>query len=126
MKKKDLILFAFIIGAVGLLACQPSINNYEKFLNSWIGQSEAQLVTTWGAPVDMQTIGQNRQIFTYIFQKQVLADGQAPIDLGANSLYNKQNDALGMTYEYYCKTTFTTQDDIIVDYSWSGDACLMK
>ena len=126
MEKNNLILFSLMICGSALLACQPTVNNYEKFLNSWIGQSEAQLVTTWGAPADMQTLGQNRQLFTYIFQKQVLADGQTPIDLGPNSLYSNQNDALGMTYEYYCKTTFTTQDDIIVDYSWSGDACLMK
>ena len=126
MEKHNLILFGLIASISCLLACQPTINNYEKFLQSWVGQSEAQLVTTWGAPADMQTLGQNRQLFTYIFQKQVLADGQTPIDLGPNSLYNNQNDALGMTYDYYCKTTFTTQDDIIVNYSWSGDACLMK
>ena len=74
MEKNNLILFALISCGCALLACQPTVNNYEKFLNSWIGQSEAQLVTTWGAPADMQTLGQNRQLFTYIFQKQVLAD----------------------------------------------------
>ena len=126
MEKNNLTIFGLIVCISGLLACQKTLNNYEKFLNSWIGQSEAQLVTTWGAPVDMQSIGPNRQLFTYITEKQISADGASPIDLGQNSLYNQQNASLGTIYDYYCKTTFTTQDDIIVDYSWSGDACLMK
>ena len=109
-----------------LAACQASISNYEKFLNSWIGQSEAQLVTTWGAPADMQTIAPGRQIFTYIREKQIQVPGATPVELGPNSMYNPDNDSLGSVYDYYCKTTFTTQDDIIVDYSWSGDGCLMK
>ena len=119
MKK---LFFCFL----ALTACQASILNYEKFLNSWIGKSEADLVATWGAPADMETIGQGRQIFTYIQEKQVLEPGNQPVQVGQNALYDEANDALGTTYDYYCKTTFTTQDDIIVDYSWSGDGCLMK
>ena len=121
--KKHFFIFCFL----GLAAChQANVSNYEKFLNSWVGQSEAQLVTTWGAPADMQTIAPGRQLFTYIKEKEVSASGAEPIELGQNSLYNQNNDALGTVYDYYCKTTFTTQDDIIVDYSWSGDGCLMK
>lgn len=126
MEKNNIILFGLIAGVSGLLACQPTLNNYEKFLNSWIGQPASQLVTTWGAPVDMQTIGPDRQLFTYISEKQLSVEGSAPIDLGQNSLYNQQNAASDMTYDYYCRTTFTTQNNIIVNYSWSGDACLMK
>ena len=123
MKNKNILIFS----AVCLLsACQASVQNYEHFLNSWIGQSEANLVATWGAPVDMQTIGPNRQLFTYITEKQVLADGQTPVELGQDSAYSQNNDALGTVLDYYCKTTFTTQNDIIVNYSWNGDGCLMK
>lgn len=116
----------YIFCFLALTACQASITNYEKFLNSWIGQSEAQLVATWGAPTDMQTIAPDRQIFTYIQEKQVLEPGNQPVQLGQNSLYDAANDAMGTTYDYYCKITFTTQDDIIVDYSWAGDGCLMR
>ncbi|MBP5534830.1 MAG: hypothetical protein J6Y03_04935 [Alphaproteobacteria bacterium] len=121
MKKK-----CFIFYFLTLIACQASVSNYEKFLNSWIGQSEAQLVTSWGAPVDMQTIAPGRQIFTYIQERQIPVPGAEPTQLGQGSLYTVGNDDLGTIYDYYCKITFTTQDDIIVDYSWSGDGCLMK
>ena len=111
---------------LALVACKSTVSNYEKFLNSWIGQSEAQLVATWGAPADMQTIAPGRQVFTYIKEKQIQVPGASPVELGPDSMYNPDNDSLGSIYDYYCKTTFTTQDDIIVDYSWSGDGCLMK
>ena len=121
MKRK-----CFIFYFMTLIACQATVSNYEKFLNSWIGKSEADLVTTWGAPANMETIAPGRQIFTYIQEKQVLEPDNMPVQLGQNSLYDAANDAIGTTYDYYCKTTFTTQDDIIVDYSWAGDGCLMK
>ena len=120
--KKIYFIFCFL----ALVACQSSILKYEKFLNSWIGKSEAELVTTWGAPINMETIAPGRQIFTYIQEKQVSEPGNMPVQLGQNSLYDAANDALGTTYDYYCKVIFTTQDDIIVDYSWAGDGCLMK
>lgn len=118
-----LILIAF-----ALAGCQAKVSNYERFLNSWLGKSEADLVATWGAPVNMQTIAPNRQIFTYIQEKQITVPAGQPDEqiLGQNSLYNQNNDMSGSVYDYYCQTTFTTQDDIIVDYAWSGDACLMQ
>ena len=32
----------------------------------------------------------------------------------------------GISNDYYCQTTFSTQNDIITDYSWSGQGCLIK
>ncbi len=128
MKHQKLFLFSMLGAAALLTACQPSVPKFERYLSTWIGKSEAQLVTTWGAPTNMETIAPNRQIFVYIQDHEVNAAGNAPVDqaLGQDSLFTQNNDALGTVYDYYCKITFTTQDDIIVDYAWSGDACLMK
>ncbi len=117
----------FILGGFLLTSCQ-SVHSYDDMLHAWLGQSEAQLVATWGAPVDMQTIAPGRQLFTYIKEKQVYVPGEAPnyTALGEDSEYDTYGDSLGETFDYYCKTTFTTQDDIIVDYSWNGDGCLVK
>ncbi len=116
-----------LVCSVLLFSCR-SVQNYDDMLHSWLGQSEAQLVATWGAPVNMQTIAPGRQIFTYINEKQVTVPGEAPnyTALGEDSDYNTYDDSLGETFDYYCKTIFTTQDDIIVGYSWEGDGCLMR
>ena len=126
MTKKRFLITS--IGCVLALASCRSVQNYDDMLHSWLGQSEAQLVATWGAPVNMQTIAPGRQIFTYIKEKQVQVPGEAPnyTALGQDSAYNTYDDSLGQTFDYYCKTIFTTQDDVIVGYSWEGDGCLMK
>ena len=122
MKKKILFL-----SLTFLAACQ-SVSSYDKFLSSWIGRSEADLVTTWGAPAYMGNITPERQVFVYIKQKTIVMPADDPnyAILNENSAYDAFGDDLEQAYDYYCKTTFTTQDDIIVNYSWSGDGCLME
>ncbi len=124
---KTKILYAGVLSMLALAACR-TVKSYDDMLHSWLGQSEAQLVATWGAPVDMQTIAPGRQLFTYIKERVVSVPGEAPnyTALGQDSAYNPYGDSLGETYDYYCKTLFTTQDDIIVGYSWQGDGCLMR
>lgn len=124
---KTKLFAAGLVGALALTSCR-SVQSYDDMLHSWLGQSEAQLVATWGAPVDMQTIAPGRQLFTYIKERQVNVPGEAPnyTALGEDSAYNPYGDSLGETFDYYCKTMFTTQDDIIVGYSWDGDGCLMR
>ena len=65
MKKK----FLNYVLLVGMTACR-TVQPYPEVLQSWIGKSEADLVATWGAPADMQTIAPNKQIFVYITEKQ--------------------------------------------------------
>lgn len=110
---------------VALSAC-ATIQNYDDYLESWVGRSEAELVETWGAPIKMENLGGGRQLFTYIKQKIVMEPEANPqnVNFGNYSLYNSVNDAMQSETIYYCETTFTTENDIIVDYSWAGDACV--
>ena len=113
-------------GILSVLTACHSVQKYEDYLDGWVGRSEADLVTAWGAPSQMQDLGGGRQLFTYIKQKTVMETGADPqnVNFGNYSLYSPENDALQSEILYYCETTFTTQNDIIVDYSWAGDACI--
>lgn len=124
---KKWLLTGMVLTACVTTSCR-SVQSYEQMLQSWVGKSEADLVTTWGAPVSMETISPGRQLFVYIKEKQVTVPGEAPnyTALGENSEYNNFGDSLGETFDYYCRTTFTTQNDIIVNYSWEGDGCLIE
>ena len=115
----------FICACNALIGCQYSISDYETFLQSWVGKSEAKLVETWGAPDQMQTIGPNRQIFVYIkSQNTNIAGAAMPAEyLGPDSMYTQNTDAFTQRLTYYCQTTFTAQNNIIVDYSFEGDGC---
>ena len=121
MKKKTLLL-----GLVLLTACQ-SVADYDKFLQSWVGRSEADLVATWGAPAFMENITTDRQIFVYIKQKTIVMPDEDPnyALLGGDSIYISSNAGMEQAYDYYCQTIFTTTNDIITGYSWEGDGCTM-
>ncbi len=125
---KKIIQFASLAVVCAVSTSCRTVQGYETMLQSWVGKSEAQLVTTWGAPASMETIGPGRQLFVYIKQHQVTVPGEAPnyTALGEDSEYNNFGDSLDETFDYYCRTTFTTQDDIIVNYSWEGDGCLIE
>ena len=121
MKKKMLFL-----GLIFLTACQ-SVSSYNQFLQSWVGRSEADLVSTWGAPAYMDNLTPNKQIFVYIKQKTFVMPDEDPnyALLNVDSAYDPFNDGMDQAYNYYCQTIFTTTNDIITGYSWEGDACQM-
>ncbi len=126
MKKQYYVLLGFI-GIGGLIAAScATIKGYDDYLETWIGRSEADLVADWGAPNEMQNLGDGRQLFVYMKQKTVMETGSDPqnVNFGNYSLYSPENDAMQSETLYYCETTFTTENDIIVDYSWAGDACV--
>ena len=125
--KKHYCLFAGMMGISCLAAIScATIKGYDDYLETWIGRSEADLIAYMGAPNEIQDLGKGRQIFVYMKQKTVMETGANPqnVNFGNYSLYNPENDAMQSEMLYYCETTFTTQNDIIVDYSWSGDACV--
>ena len=105
-------------------ACH-AIQTYPQMLHSWLGKSEAELVETWGAPADMQTIAPGKQLFVYISEKQTYLPGEIP-PFDAELNYDNYGEVMGQTFTYFCTTTFTTKNDIIVDYSYQGDGCLME
>lgn len=120
--------YQFLSGAILLTALSAcaSVQGYDDYLESWIGKSESDLVATWGAPMQMRDLGAGRQLFVYMRQKTVMTPGDNPqnVNFGNYSVYNPMNDAMESETMYYCETTFTTENDIIIDYSWAGDACV--
>ena len=40
-----------------LSGCAPTVNPYNKVLNSWIGVPENELISRWGAPVRVYESG---------------------------------------------------------------------
>lgn len=114
------------LGGLLFLSGCASVQGYDTYLNTWMGRSEADLVATWGAPAQMQDLGDGRQILVYMKQKTITEPGFNPenVNFGTNAMYNANNDSLGTPVVYFCKTTFTTMNDIVVNYAWEGDDCV--
>ena len=122
--KKTLYLFLLC----GLIFACRSKQDYDAILSSWIGKSEAELVSQLGAPNSMENISKNEQIFVYDSKKIVNVPGEAPVFSSLGGQYGPDNygDAFSEDMVYECQTIFTTRNDIIVDYSWQGDGCLIN
>lgn len=123
MKKSTGFLCGAALLALG--ACHTT-QTYNDYLGTWVGRSEADLVSSWGAPMAMEDLGGGRQLFTYMRQKTVTTPGYDPMssDFGTVAMGGPSSGAFGTESVYYCQTLFTTENDIIVGYSWAGDACV--
>lgn len=123
MKKVSLLLTGAAMLALG--ACHTN-QSYAEYLNTWVGQPEANLVAEWGAPMAMEDLGNGKQLFTYMRAKTVTTPGYNPMspDFGTSAMGGPTSGAFEKQATYYCETLFTTQNDIITDVSWAGDACV--
>ena len=130
MKK---LVFGFVM-LVLLTACQlfgGSENSYSNYLQKWMGKSEYQLYQSWGRPANVFYVSPYEKILTYITTNSS----------GSNSPYGNEVYYEGMGEEhwwdsifgppeakqpqiYYCKTSFTVQNGIIVNLSFNGDDCV--
>lgn len=123
MKKLSLLLTGIALLALG--ACHTA-QSYGEYLGTWVGRPEADLVAQWGAPMAMEDLGGGRQLFTYMQAKTVTAQEYSPLSptFGTSLMGGPTTGAFDTESTYYCETLFTTQNDIIVDASWAGDACV--
>ncbi len=114
-----------------LCACAATSDNYGRKLQNYVGAPESVLISDWGIPDNVQTIVPGEQLYTYVqvdngaiggnrdpYAGQVAYGefGMNP-DLPANP--NPSND-------FYCQTTFTLQNGIVVDFGFNGDDCVTR
>lgn len=89
-----------------LVGCQ-SVANYQANLQAWVGQSEQNLEASWGSPSSITMSGDLRLI-SY-FQN----DGA----------YVQGGYWAGRVMPLYCNTTFTIQNDIVIQAQFVGNEC---
>lgn len=83
---------------------------YEAILNGWIGASEDELVTKWGAPSQTYTTQKGNKILTYVDKtdETVLLPNGLPYEVSRS-----------------CKTTFTVNPSGVIErYAIEGSDCV--
>jgi hypothetical protein len=122
MKAASIILIA----SLSLLPGCATTANYEATLKTWIGSTEDQLVSSWGPPTSTYETG-NSKYLTYTRSSQGYIPGQAPsyqTTYYGNTAYTTPvGGSEGFAYTAICKTTFTIQNDRIVNWRWEGNSC---
>ena len=121
VKKTFLVLYLFIV------ACHHNSGNYGKSLQPWIGQSEERLLQSWGTPQNVFYVTGNEKIFTYTQFSTHKHDFEAypnEVYYPAIAVPNFGFPSQPAYTTFYCKTSFTIQDNIVTNYSFNGDGCV--
>ncbi len=82
---------------------RPTTENYEKYLQTLIGTSQADLIKSWGIPTKSYTSGDTTMLSYDEFGPSILV-GQVVIPIT-------------------CTTTFTLKNGVISSWDWKGNGC---
>lgn len=131
------IVFGLILTML-LLAC-ANIKTYDNELKSWVGKSEASLVSTWGRPSQKRYVNANESVLIYTRvqdwympseyyfyndgwgQENVLLDpitGEA--QMGPEAIITDN------AVQEICQTMFWVKDGVITSWQWRGNGCAVK
>ncbi len=122
---KKIFLILWLMAVVG---CQHQNGaDYEQKLSAWIGMSQSALFSQWGMPNSRFVIDHSTYVVTYNrrFSKRTLKQDefyQSTLSRRAMEIGPQYGHATSPAL-YYCKTSFTIQNGVVVDYSFNGDAC---
>lgn len=64
---KRVILLVVVVAVAGLVGCTTT----SAVMKSWVGEDQAKLLTSWGAPDSAMTLDDGRKIYTW---KRVWSD----------------------------------------------------
>jgi len=117
-----------LVGILLTAACQSHRMTYEETLRPWLGQSEERLMQAWGHPYNTFFIMPNEKVVSYIkFASHPMGGNSEPysyeVAYGAIATPDYGHDQ--PSSNYYCRTSFTIRNDIVIDYSFNGDDCVV-
>jgi hypothetical protein len=123
MKALILVVIAFVI-----TGCATH-ENYKKILDTWVGQSEADLIRSWGVPINSYDAGGNT-FLVYQTTRQYTTQGQpstySTYNVG-NTYYTQEHKGYSsQSYERSCVTTFELLYGTIISWRSQGNDCTAK
>ena len=123
---EKIILLMLLLGVSSCGSTPPS-NTYNEELSQYLGSPEYVLYQNWGYPTTTQNVAFDEKIVTYAAQySPAQGNPQAPYSAEINyqAIYDRFAPQSGG--EYYCETSFTIKNGVIVDYNFNGDDCVVQ
>lgn len=116
-------LFIFVIGCSSTPT--PTQENYVKYLNTWLGQSESKLINEIGVPTSHYELG-NKQYILYSRSNTVYLPGSNPSYYSYGSGYSHPiGGSTSKMLTFSCDTTFVVEGGIVSSWKIKGNGCKM-
>lgn len=122
---------AVIVSALIALTACASGKSYEELLQQWVGASERELVSTWGAPDAAYTNDDGSKILTWRESRTEYRPGEIYTILethivdGVKQVVPITRQDPGYTATYECTTNFIVGPNGVVQrFTYSGNGCL--
>lgn len=123
------LLVSLIVIALLAGCSRATTRKYEALLNTWVGQSDAALLGSWGPPDSVYDNGGVKYL-TYFKSSSGYIPGVAPsyqtTIIGNTAYTNAVGGSPGYAYTTKCKTTFMVSDGLIQRWRYEGNACRSK
>ncbi len=111
-----------------ITACRFHRMTYADTLQPWLGQSEERLFQSWGHPYNTIYITPEQQVVSYIkFASDPMNGERDPYsyEVAYNAIETPDYGNVSQSNNYYCQTSFTIRNGIVIDYSFNGDDCVV-
>lgn len=113
----------FILLAV--TACHSfGSDNYNQKLSTWMGRPVQALISHWGEPDSQFSINRDTMALVYVKSEKYGAFEPYRDTLNYEGISSPQYGYSMYKPVYYCRTTFSVRNGIIVDYAFEGDDCI--
>ncbi len=115
MKRIILILMAMSALLAGCASWFPTVANYEKGLNGWVGQPGDELIKSWGPPRNSYKLSNGETVIEY-YESHLYTR-----DYGGFFSYNER---IGVE-TLWCKTIFVIdQNGKVASWKHDGNDCV--
>ena len=120
--RRQLTLVAILLTLAGCVTTA----NYEKNLDSWVGQTELSLIRKWGPPQRSYETG-GHKFLVYVSSRNEYVTGTKPAyrtTVIGNTAYTKRVGRItGRNIRKNCQTTFEILGKRIVSWHGKGNDC---
>jgi hypothetical protein len=105
--------------------------NYEKILDTWVGENISSLVNQWGYPNDQFVSPSGRKVYVYEQSRIIRIPTNQITDVKVKENWDSSYTVTGKrkynTIEYVCVTWIETNDSgDIVNWRWEGNNCVSE
>ncbi len=118
-----------ILALMIVLSGCVSDTSYSQYLQQWVGMSQEALYHSWGMPQNELYLSPSQKEITYLktFPNPVNGNTQPYQNIiNYSAIDSRSFGDNDNNQDYYCQTSFTIENNKVVNFSFNGDDCVVS